>query len=101
MGICGQAKKKEPLIYKGSESGRNRTRTCDPIDVNDVLSLGGKVWSMRMRGVHPLRTVGIIGLPDVFSRLPRVRRKGVQGVFKVVHEKKMFILIESEGTMEA
>ena len=28
---------KEPLIYKGSWSGRNRTRTCDPIDVNDVL----------------------------------------------------------------
>ena len=28
---------KEPLIYKGSRSGRNRTRTCDPIDVNDVL----------------------------------------------------------------
>ena len=30
-------KKKEPLIYKGSCGGRNRTRTCDPIDVNDVL----------------------------------------------------------------
>ena len=30
-------KKKEPLIYKGSRGGRNRTRTCDPIDVNDVL----------------------------------------------------------------
>ena len=33
----GMSKKKEPLIYKGSRSGRNRTRTCDPIDVNDVL----------------------------------------------------------------
>ena len=33
----GMGKKKEPLIYKGSRGGRNRTRTCDPIDVNDVL----------------------------------------------------------------
>ena len=33
----GMGKKKEPLIYKGSYGGRNRTRTCDPIDVNDVL----------------------------------------------------------------
>ncbi len=33
----GMGKKKEPLIYKGSCGGRNRTRTCDPIDVNDVL----------------------------------------------------------------
>ena len=32
---------KEPLIYKGSCGGRNRTRTCDPIDVNDVLYLCG------------------------------------------------------------
>ena len=29
---------KEPLHCKGSCGGRNRTRTCDPIDVNDVLS---------------------------------------------------------------
>ena len=34
---------KEPLIYKGSWSGRNRTRTCDPIDVNDVLSALGRI----------------------------------------------------------
>ena len=28
---------------QGFERGRNRTRTCDPIDVNDVLWLCGRV----------------------------------------------------------
>lgn len=37
FGYFGADKMKEPLIYKGSCGGRNRTRTCDPIDVNDVL----------------------------------------------------------------
>ena len=37
LGYLPLEKMKEPLIYKGSWSGRNRTRTCDPIDVNDVL----------------------------------------------------------------
>ena len=37
FGYLGADKMKEPLIYKGSCGGRNRTRTCDPIDVNDVL----------------------------------------------------------------
>ena len=37
LGYLPLGKKKEPLIYKGSRGGRNRTRTCDPIDVNDVL----------------------------------------------------------------
>ena len=30
-------KMKKPLKIKGFHGGRNRTRTCDPIDVNDVL----------------------------------------------------------------
>ncbi len=30
-------KKKEDLISSFFIGGRNRTRTCDPIDVNDVL----------------------------------------------------------------
>ena len=35
----GSGQKKKSLISQGlsSFSGRNRTRTCDPIDVNDVL----------------------------------------------------------------
>ena len=27
----------EALRFEGFSGGRNRTRTCDPIDVNDVL----------------------------------------------------------------
>ena len=54
---------KEPLIYKGSRSGRNRTRTCDPIDVNDVLCLGGKVCRKQMLGVHMPKNVDITGFP--------------------------------------
>ena len=55
--------REEPLIYKGSQSGRNRTRTCDPIDVNDVLCLGGKVCRKQMLGVHMPKNVDITGFP--------------------------------------
>ena len=36
---ASSGQKEKPLIYKGfpGVGGRNRTRTCDPIDVNDVL----------------------------------------------------------------
>ena len=37
LGYSPLEKKKKPLKIKGFSSGRNRTRTCDPIDVNDVL----------------------------------------------------------------
>ena len=43
--------------------GRNRTRTCDPIDVNDVLCLGGKVCRKQMLGVHMPKNVDITGFP--------------------------------------
>ena len=55
-------KKKEPLIYKGSRGGRNRTRTCDPIDVNDVLYQlsHATVWdceTVLVEAVYVIRTV--------------------------------------------
>ena len=37
FGYFGIMQKRKPLLRKGFRSGRNRTRTCDPIDVNDVL----------------------------------------------------------------
>ena len=37
MGYLPLEKMKKPLKIKGFHGGRNRTRTCDPIDVNDVL----------------------------------------------------------------
>ena len=63
----GMGKKKEPLIYKGSCGGRNRTRTCDPIDVNDVLSAGGKVYRKQMLGVHMPKNVDITGFPQFLA----------------------------------
>ena len=63
----GMGKKKEPLIYKGSHGGRNRTRTCDPIDVNDVLYqlshatiYGNRFWGV-VSASHP-RIPGASGL---------------------------------------
>ena len=37
LGYSPLEKTKKPLKIKGFHGGRNRTRTCDPIDVNDVL----------------------------------------------------------------
>ena len=37
LGYLPLEKMKKPLKIKGFHGGRNRTRTCDPIDVNDVL----------------------------------------------------------------
>lgn len=39
MGYLPLEKMKKPLKIKGFRSGRNRTRTYDPIDVNDVPSI--------------------------------------------------------------
>ena len=36
--IQTKRKSSETLDFQGFFGGRNRTRTCDPIDVNDVLS---------------------------------------------------------------
>ena len=41
LGYLPLEQKKKPLKIKGFSSGRNRTRTCDPIDMNDVLYLCG------------------------------------------------------------
>ena len=50
----GADKMKEPLIYKGSCGGRNRTRTCDPIDVNDVL------YQLSHATIYVIRFLGLM-----------------------------------------
>ena len=44
-------RQKNTLPLKGG-SGRNRTRTCDPIDVNDVLSLTGSFLKLPDGGTR-------------------------------------------------
>ena len=61
--------------------GRNRTRTCDPIDVNDVLCLGGKVCRKQMLGVHMPKNVDITGFSHFLPHPSGVRRMGVHRVF--------------------
>ncbi len=61
--------------------GRNRTRTCDPIDVNDVLCLGGKVCRKQMLGVHMPKNVDITGFSHFLPHPSGVRRMGVHWVF--------------------
>ena len=53
LGYLPLEKMKEPLIYKGSRSGRNRTRTCDPIDVNDVL------YQLSHATIYVIRFLGL------------------------------------------
>ena len=61
--------------------GRNRTRTCDPIDVNDVLCLGGKVCRKQMLGVHMPKNVDITEFLRFLAHPSGVRRMGVHRVF--------------------
>ena len=61
--------------------GRNRTRTCDPIDVNDVLCLDGKVCRKQMLGVHMPKNVDITGFSHFLPHPSGVRRMGVHWVF--------------------
>ena len=51
-------RKKEKPVFSGllRFGGRNRTRTCDPIDVNDVLWAGGRVVKLLPSGVHMSQT---------------------------------------------
>ena len=53
-----KGKKKKALDLQGLSwvGGRNRTRTCDPIDVNDVLWAGGRVVKLLPSGVHMSQT---------------------------------------------
>ena len=44
------------LCFRTDCGGRNRTRTCDPIDVNDVLWAGGRVVKLLPSGVHMSQT---------------------------------------------
>lgn len=39
--IFDKKKAPENVVFSRVYGGRNRTRTCDPIDVNDVLSAPG------------------------------------------------------------
>jgi len=74
-------RKKKAALSGGSSGGRNRTRTCDPIDVNDVLSPGAKVCEKRMQGVHERKTLDFTGLPRFRLHPPGVHRMGVHRVF--------------------
>ena len=61
--------------------GDSWTRTNDPIDVNDVLSAGGKVYRKQMLGVHMPKNVDITGFPFFLPHRLGVRRMGVHRVF--------------------
>ena len=71
----------ESLMPSRFCGGRNRTRTCDPIDVNDVLCLGGKVCRKQMLGVHMPKNVDITGFSHFLPHPSGVRRMGVHWVF--------------------
>ena len=58
-GMCKSLHKTQiKTTHKGwfSFGGRNRTRTCDPIDVNDVLWAGGRVVKLPPSCVHMSQT---------------------------------------------
>ena len=77
-------KRKAPVFVSKAGTyygGRNRTRTCDPIDVNDVLCLGGKVCRKQMLGVHMPKNVDITGFSHFLPHPSGVRRMGVHWVF--------------------
>ena len=71
---------KKPLPF-GRGDGRNRTRTCDPRDVNTVLCLGGKVYKKQMLGVHVQKNVDITWFPCFVLHPAGVRKMGVHRVF--------------------
>ena len=56
------------------------TRTSGPIDVSDVLCLGGKVYRKQMLGVHALRNVDITAFPRFLHHRSGVRRMGVNAI---------------------
>ena len=53
VGVQRVPKMKKPLINQGFQSGRNRTRTCDPIDVNDVL------YQLSHATIYVIRFLGL------------------------------------------
>ena len=54
--------------------GDSWTRTNDPIDVNDVLCLGGKVCRKQMSGVHMPKNVDITGFSQItYNKLRKFR----------------------------
>ena len=68
MGYLPLEKMKEPLIYKGSWSGRNRTRTCDPIDVNDVL------YQLSHATIYVIRFLGLWSMSHPWTPNASVKR---------------------------
>ena len=62
-----------PSRFFTGGSGDSWTRTNDPIDVNDVLCLGGKVCRKQMMGVHMPKNVDITGFPRFLPHPPGVR----------------------------
>ena len=81
--LQGRGQKRKSLDFSRlfRVGGRNRTRTCDPIDVNDVLCLGGKVCRKQMLGVHMPKNVDITGFSHFLPHPSGVRRMGVHRVF--------------------
>ena len=53
LGYLPLEKMKKPLKIKGFHGGRNRTRTCDPIDVNDVL------YQLSHATIYVIRFLGL------------------------------------------
>ena len=53
LGYLSLEKMKKPLKIKGFRGGRNRTRTCDPIDVNDVL------YQLSHATIYVIRFLGL------------------------------------------
>ena len=96
VGVQRVPKMKKPLINQGFQSGRNRTRTCDPIDVNDVLWAIGQVVKLKYGREHTSEALEIRAFLrfGLCSRCPcsgcvqpcsRIMNtgvfRGVQGVF--------------------
>ena len=61
--------------------GRNRTRTCDPIDVNDVLWAIGQAVKLKYGREHTSEALKY----GLFYVLDCVHDACVQGVFSCVH----------------
>ena len=78
--LTNMKKPRKPYAFEVF-GGRNRTRTCDPIDVNDVLWSAGQVIKLNYEYEHIKKAFEI----KAFSVLGCVHDAYVQGVFRGVH----------------
>ena len=81
--LRGRREKRKSLDFSRlfRVGGRNRTRTCDPIDVNDVLWAIGQVVKLKYGREHTSEALEIWA----FYVLGCVHDARVQGVFSCVH----------------